>query len=155
MKTEGVNVSEVQESRESPRLWVAGLIAVLLVVATVAGFFYVRSVRSSQPASNQHTIGSLTMTTQLGFKCTLPVQSYANHALVSMPDGGVTIEGTLDKSTGKGSQGSTYSGGKWLPVQAGWVSLDGKSYGYTTHTSGVPGRNTWTAARASAAKASL
>jgi hypothetical protein len=140
MKTEGVKVSEVHESRESPRLWVAGLIAVLLVITTVGGFFYVRSVRLLQPASNQHTIGSLSMTAQLSFKCTLPVQSYANRALVSLPDGGVSIEGTLDRSTGKGSQGSTYSGGKWLPVQAGWVSPDGKSYGYTTETTGVPGQ---------------
>lgn len=140
LKTEGVNVSEVQESRESPRLWVAGLIAVLLVISTVAGFFYVRSVRSSEPASSQHTMGSLSMTAQLGFNCTLPVQSYASRAIVTIPDGGVSIEGTLDKSTGKGSQGSTYSGGKWLPVQAGWVSPDGKSYGYTTQTTGIPGQ---------------
>lgn len=120
--------------------WAAGGIAVLLAVTTVAGLIFVRKVTSVHPAASGQFVGSLNMTTQLGFRCTLPVTSYMTEARVSLPDGGVTVDQTQSLA-GKGGPGygTTYAAGRWLPVQAAAVSPDGGSYAYSTTTSGVPG----------------
>lgn len=125
----------------SRRQWAAGAIAVLLAVTTVAGLIgFVRRGTSVHPAAGGHAVGSLNMTAQLGFRCTLPVTGYLTQARVSLPDGGVTVDQTQSLA-GKSiaGYGTTYAGGRWLPVQAAAVSPDGRSYAYSTTTSGIPG----------------
>jgi hypothetical protein len=131
-----------QEPRDGSRWqWVAGAVAVVLAVAIVAGLVFVRLRTSAQPAAAGHGIGTLSMTTQLDFHCTLPVQGYLTQARVSMPDGGVTADHTLP--AGKGivnAPGSSYVGGRWLPVPLAWVSADARWYAYISSTTGVPGK---------------
>lgn len=119
--------------------WAAGGIAVLLTLAIVVGAVYFRAMRPAQPASAGHLIGALKMATQLDFHCSLPVIAYQAQARISMPDGGVTVD-QAQPSPGKGSYPGTYVGGRWLPVPTTWVSADGRSYAYSTMTSGVPGK---------------
>ena len=119
--------------------WAAGGIAVLLAVTTVAGLIFVRKGTSVHPAAAGHVVGSLNMTTQLGFRCTLPVVGYLTEARVSLPEGGVTVDQTQSLGSKGGPYGVVYASGRWLPVQAAAVSPDGRSYAYSTTTSGVPG----------------
>lgn len=124
----------------SRRQWVAGGVAVTLVLAMVASLLLLRHVGGpAHSASTGQLVGTLNMTTQIGFRCSLPVVGSLREARVSFPDGGVTVDKTVDPQLGK-PYGFTYAGGKWLPVQASWVSPDGRFYAYTTTTSGVPGK---------------
>ena len=120
--------------------WAAGGVAVTLVFAVVATLILVRHGGTTpHSASTGRLAGTLNMATQVGFRCSLPVAGYMTEARVSFPDGGVTVDNTVDPQQGK-PYGFTYAGGKWLPVQASWVSPDGRFYAYTTTTSGVPGK---------------
>jgi hypothetical protein len=127
------------------RQWAAGAVAVLLAVAIVAGLLFVHHRGSAspapagQPAASGHPIGALTMTAQLDFHCALPVQTYSPRAFVSMPDGAVTEDRTLTSARPVvKSPGSSYAGGRWLPVPTAWVSADGSSYAYITRTTSAP-----------------
>jgi hypothetical protein len=120
--------------------WTAGAGAVVLALAIVATLIVVRQGPTVHSASAGRPIGALNMATQVGFRCSLPVASYATEARISLPDGGVTLEKALDPQQGKGGFSSAYAAGKWLPVPTSWVSPDGRSYAYTTVTSGVPGK---------------
>ena len=120
--------------------WAGGGVAIVLVLAVVASLILVRHGGApAHSASTGRLVGALNMTTQVGFRCSLPVVGYLTEARVSLPDGGVTVDRTLDSQQGK-PYGFTYAGGRWLPVQASWVSPDGRFYAYTTTTSGVPGK---------------
>jgi len=120
--------------------WAAGGVAAVLAVAMVASLILVRH-GATQPhsASSGRLVGTLNMTAQVGFRCSLPVVGYLTEARISLPDGGVTVDKTLDPQRDKPS-GLTFANGRWLPVQAPWVSPDGRFYTYTTTTSGVPGK---------------
>jgi len=120
--------------------WAAGGVAVVLAVAMVASLILVRH-GGTQPhsASTGRLVGTLNMTAQVGFRCSLPVVGYLTEARISLPDGGVTVDKTLDLQLEKPS-GFTFASGRWLPVQGSWVSPDGRFYAYTTTTSGVPGK---------------
>ena len=120
--------------------WAAGGVAVLLAVTIVAGLVFVRQRSAAHSAATGQLVGSLTMTAQLDFRCTLPVQGYLSQGRVSLPDGGVTVDQTQSPGKGTPTFGSVYVGGKWLPVPRTWLSPDGRSYAYITSTSGVPGQ---------------
>jgi hypothetical protein len=130
------------ESRDGSRWqWVAGAVAVVLAVAIVAGLVLLRHRSSAQPAASGRPLGALNMTTQLDFHCALPVQGYLTQARVTMPDGGVTADHELSAAKGMASTpGSSYAGGRWLPVPFAWVSADASSYAYIASTTGVPGQ---------------
>jgi hypothetical protein len=108
-----------------PWLGVAGAVAAVLVAA--AGLLAFRSMQS--PSG-----GSLDVVTRLDFRCTLPVVLDGRLATVSIPDGAVAGSAA---TIGKHDQGDSYFGGRWLPVQAAWVSPDGGSYAYITWSSGA------------------
>ena len=120
--------------------WAAGGAAVLLAVMIVAGLVFVRQRTPGQPAAAGHLVGSLNMTTQLDFRCTLPVQAYLSEARISLPDGGVTVDQAQTQGKGTPVYGGVYVNGKWLPVPRAWLSSDGRSYAYVTSTTGVPGQ---------------
>ena len=120
--------------------WAAGVVAVLLAVMIVAGLVFVRQRTPAQPAAAGHLVGSLNMTTQLDFRCSLPVQAYLSEARISLPDGGVTVDQVQTQGKGSPVYGSVYASGKWLPVPRAWLSPDGRSYAYVTSTTGVPGQ---------------
>jgi hypothetical protein len=133
-----------EESR--PRWqWAMGGLAVVLAVAVVAGLIVMRPHQQPTHPAAQETRG-LAMTTQLDFKCSLPVTVYNTRAIISIPDGATTIEAVPGTQPGaKPIYPFTYAGGKWIPVAWRWLAPDGKSYGYTTNTTGVPGQGTSTA----------
>src|SRR5215467_172830 len=120
--------------------WAAGGVAVLLAVTIVAGLAFVRQRSAAHPAATGQLAGSLTMTAQLDFRCTLPVQGYLSLGRISLPDGGVTVDQVQPQGKGTPAFGSVYVGGKWLPVPRTWLSPDGSAYAYVTTTSGVPGQ---------------
>src|SRR5215470_10648259 len=127
--------------------WAAGAVAVLLAVAIVAGLLFVRHRGTAQPAASGqpavagHRVGALSMTAQLDFHCTLPVETYLTQALVSLPDGGVTAaDHVVPAVRGVSEPGSSYASGRWLPVPSAWVSADGSSYAYVARTEGVRGQ---------------
>jgi hypothetical protein len=123
--------------------WAMGGLAAVLAVALVAGLIVMRPHQQSSHPAGQATV-TLPITTQLDFKCSLPVTAYNNsRAIISIPDGATTIEG-LQPAPNKSLNMSTYAGGKWLPVTFRWLSPDGKSYAYTTNTTGVPGQGSST-----------
>lgn len=121
-------------------LWVAGGVAVLLAVTIVAGLLFVRQRGAAQPAASGQPVGALNMTTQLDFRCTLPVQGYLTEARISLPDGAVFVDHVQQPVKGPAQYGSVYAGGKWVPVPRAWLSPDSKSYAYITNTTGVPGQ---------------
>jgi len=124
----------------SRRQLAAGGVALVLALAVVASLVLTRQGGTSpQSASELKVVGTLNMTTQVGFRCTLPVVGYLTQARITFPDGGVAVDKTLDPAQVK-PFGFTYAGGRWLPVPAPWVSPDGRAYAYTTTTSGVPGK---------------
>jgi len=121
--------------------WAAGGVAVVLALAMVATLtVLLRQAPTARSASAGRPIGALNMATQVGFRCSLPVASYTTEARISFPDGGVRVDKMLDPQQGKGGFSSAYAAGRWLPVPASSVSRDGRSYAYTTITSGVPGK---------------
>src|SRR5499427_2666951 len=124
----------------SRRQWAAGGVAVLLAVTIVAGLVFVRQRSSGQPAASGHLVGSLNMTEQLDFRCTLPVQGYLSEARISIPDGGVTVDAVQTQGKGSPAYGNVYVNGRWLPVPRAWLSSDSRSYAYVTSTTGVPGQ---------------
>jgi hypothetical protein len=126
--------------RSSSRLWAAGGVAVLLVVTVVAGLTFVRQRGAPHSASSGQPVGALNMTTELGFRCTLPVQAYLTEARISLPDGAVFVDHVQQPVKGPAQFGSVYAGGKWVPVPRAWLSPDSKSYAYITNTTGVPGQ---------------
>lgn len=124
----------------SRRQWAAGGVAFVLALVIVASLLVARHGGTSpQSGGEVKVVGTLNMTTQIGLRCTLPVVGYTTQARISFPDGGVTVDKTLDPAQAK-PFGFTYAGSRWLPVPAPWVSPDGKAYAYTTTTSGVPGK---------------
>jgi hypothetical protein len=125
---------------------VAGAVAVVLTVAAVTGLLLIRQRGTAPtPVAAGHSAGSLTMTAQLDFRCTLPVQAYGTQARISVPEGSVTVDHTLQPSKATPSYGATFAAGRWLPVPPAWVSPDGRSYAYITTTTGVPGQPPTTA----------
>jgi hypothetical protein len=80
--------------------------------------------------------GALLVTTRLDFSCALPVLLGTRLATVHLPDGAIT---TYPGSAGPASQ-AAFVGGRWVPADAADVSPDGRSFVYTTYTSGVPGQ---------------
>lgn len=133
--------ADAKESGDGSWQWVAGAVAFVLAAAIVAGLVFIRQRGSAQPAASGHQIGVLSMTAQLDFHCALPVQGYATQARVSMPDGGVTADHVQLPAKGTvNTPGSSYAGGKWLPVPFAWVSSDARSYAYVASTTGVPGQ---------------
>jgi hypothetical protein len=125
--------------RDQPRRpWAVGSVALLLAVALIADLVFTRASLQPPPAPAGRVVGSLSMTTQLEFACTLPVVIGPNAARIRLPDGQVTVDRVADISKGPDS-GNAYSHGRWLPVGPRWVSPDGRSYAYYTNTTGVPG----------------
>jgi len=124
----------------SRRPWVAGGIAVLLALTVVAGLMLFRRGSPAHSATSGQLVGSLNMTTQLEFRCMLPVQGYLAEARISLPDGAVLVDHVQQQARGTPQYGSVYAGGKWVPVPRAWLSADSKSYAYITNTTGVPGQ---------------
>ena len=126
--------------RASRRPWVAGGIAVLMALTVVAGLLFFRHGGSVQSATSSQPVGTLNMTTQLEFRCTLPVQGYLTEARISLPDGTVLVDHVQQQAKGAPQYGSVYAGGRWVPVPRAWLSPDSKSYAYITNTTGIPGQ---------------
>jgi len=124
----------------SRRPWVAGGIAVLLALTVVAGLMLFRRGSSVHSTTSGQLVGSLNMTTQLEFRCMLPVQGYLAEARISLPDGAVLVDHVQQQARGTPQSGSAFVGGKWVPVPRAWLSPDSKSYAYITNTTGVPGQ---------------
>src|SRR5215472_19121183 len=111
---------ELEPRGGSRRQRAAGAVAVMLAVAIVAGLLFVRhhgSAAAGQQAAPGHRIGAGSVAAQLDLHCALPVQTYLTRAFVSMPDGGVTVDRSLTSAkVVVNSPGSSYAGGRWLPV---------------------------------------
>src|SRR5258708_27613013 len=122
-----------------PRRWLAGAMAVLLTLAVVGGFAYIRLASRAQ---NDQAVGSVAVG-GVGFSCRLPVLAGTSGAFISFPDGAVTIDHSLALSPYKGGYGNGYTYDapvkKWVPVPRSSVSPDGRSYSYLAQTTGVPG----------------
>jgi len=124
--------------------WAGGLVAVVLTVAVVAGLLYFRGGVGAHGPATTGPAGQVTMETQLGFRCSLPVFAYDGIAAhVQLPAGTVVNESRPPAANGKefgGPYGYDPQLGKWLPVQQHAISPDGKYYAYVTQTTGVPGQ---------------
>jgi len=126
--------------------WLMGAVAVLVAVALVGSLMYFRLGQSHQPAS-EVAVGTVSIASQLDFKCRLPINVYNSVAMLSLPDGAVSTDSSI-KPAPNGAKGSygpwgyTYvaQAARWLPVQEQWVAPDGRSYAYATNTTGVPGQ---------------
>jgi hypothetical protein len=126
--------------------WASSIVSGLILLALVAAaaLFYWRITASystaattrrsagpvAQPAPTPITVpsvlGSLTISSKVDFKCTVPLTAYSRRARVSLPTGTVTLDG--DQSSVATSPGTSYVGGRWLPVPVAWVSPDGKTF---------------------------
>jgi hypothetical protein len=81
--------------------------------------------------------GTLAVSSQVDFKCTLPVIAYSRRIRLQLPAGAVTVDGPqLFERTG--SNESSYVNGRWLPVPIGWVSPDRSSYASVMTVRGTP-----------------
>ena len=120
-----------------PWRWLAGGIAVLLTLAVVGGFVYIRFGSRTQ---NDQAVGTVAVS-GVGFSCHLPVLAGTAAGFISFPDGAVTIDQAVALNPYKGGYGYTYDAvlKKWVPVPRSAVSPDGRSYAYLAQTTGVPG----------------
>jgi hypothetical protein len=125
--------------------WAGGLVAVVLAVAIVASLLYFRGGIGQKGPATTGPVGQVTIESQVPFRCSLPIQAYYGVAAqVQLPAGTVVNESKAPASSLAKGSGGPYGYdpqlGKWLPVQQGWISPDGKSYAYATQTTGVPGQ---------------
>jgi len=126
--------------------WAGGLVAVVLAVAIVASLLYFRGGIGQKGPATTGPVGQVTINSQVGFKCSLPVLAYYGVAAqVQLPAGTVVNESkapgpNFSKGSPSGPYGYDPQLNKWLPVQQHWISPDGRSYAYGTQTTGVPGQ---------------
>ncbi|HEX6487886.1 MAG TPA: hypothetical protein VF137_03285 [Candidatus Dormibacteraeota bacterium] len=132
------------EPHRRPAFQIAGgVIAAVLAVTVIATMLYFggRLGQHSQPASGSSL--QLTVTSALGFKCTLPVTAYLTYAEVSIPDGRAEVHVAPSATPGtKAYSLATWdaAAGRFVPVPRQALSPDGKEYAYLATTSGVPGQ---------------
>lgn len=131
------------DAKPQPRWQGAAAAVALLVTALLIGsllWFRFSGSQTHRPAGR--VLGSVTVS-NVDFKCSLPVTVYGTQAaMINFPDGQVTAETALPAVPyGKGAP-STYDAAlqRWLPVQQQWVSPDGRSYAFSTTTTGIPGQ---------------
>jgi hypothetical protein len=138
-------MSEIGEETTRRSRWTSSIVSGLILLALVAAaaMFYWRITASYStaprraagpaarpaptPATVPSVLGSLTISPKIDFRCTLPLTAYSRRARVSLPTGTVTLDGD-QSSVVAGPQGTSYVGGRWLPVPPAWVSPDGKTF---------------------------
>jgi hypothetical protein len=89
--------------------------------------------RAASPApvitSAPSVIGSLSVSSKVDFRCTLPLTAYSRRLRIGFPSGTITLDGV--QSSPGSAAGNSYRDGHWLPVPPAWVSPDGGTYAAT------------------------
>jgi hypothetical protein len=139
-----VNPERSDGEAQRPRWQGAAAVLALVLTALLIGsllWFRFAGSQSHRPAGR--ILGSVTVS-NVDFTCSLPITIYGNQAaMISFPDGQVTAEAPLPGSGPFGKGGPyTYDAvmQRWLPVQAAWLSPDGRTYAFATNTTGIPGQ---------------
>ncbi len=130
-----------QEPRKAWQAVAAGMV-VLVTLALVGGLVAYRYFSTRPQHATGSVVGTVTVAPGVALQCTLPVTVYGRtEAMISFPDGKVTVQSALPAVNGKSFGSYSYDTQlkKWVPVQRQWVSADGKYYAFSTSTNGVPG----------------
>jgi hypothetical protein len=72
-------------------------------------------------------LGSLPVSTQVDFTCTLPMTVNSRRLLVSLPSGAIRLNEPQPPGTSSPNN-SSFIQKRWLPVPRAWVPPDGRSY---------------------------
>lgn len=139
-----MDMKSADVERRRPVAQVAvGAVVIVVALALVAGMVWFRLSSRGPARPAGQVLGVLRIAAPVDFSCHLPVTGYGTAAMVSLPDGTVTVDPSAPKAApgSKGAGAATYDHqlGRWLPVQRQWVSPDGRQYAFSTTTTGVPG----------------
>jgi hypothetical protein len=103
-----------------------GAAAIMLVFAIVAGLVYLVRLNAGHMAGAPGPQTTVAVS-NVNFRCTLPLVVDGTPALLSFPDGKLTIAGTTQP---RGDLSFDYHSGRWLPVTPRAISPDGRFYAY-------------------------
>ncbi len=130
---------EARLRRPNRAQWAMGAVAVVLTVAIAGGSFLATTLNRHRPAA---PVGHVTLIEVGDLSCRLPITGLRSAAYINFPDGALSLEPSV-RPVGPNANAMAFSyvgpAQAWVPVPAGWVSTDGRSYACTTQTTGVPG----------------